>query len=84
VKRRDIRRPGPGPYLLGLERNSDGGWGAGFPYDVPAVAAVEDMKLDAPITLLAGDNGTGKSTLIEAFAQSIGFAPEGGELERAG
>jgi predicted ATPase len=84
VKRRDIRRPGPGPYLLGLERNPEGGWGAGFPYDVPAVAAVEDMKLDAPITLLAGDNGTGKSTLIEAFAQSIGFAPEGGELERAG
>ena len=38
----------------------------------------------APVTLLAGDNGTGKSTLIEAFAAAIGFAPEGGELERSG
>ena len=36
------------------------------------------------MTLLAGDNGTGKSTLIEAFAAAIGFDPQGGELERAG
>jgi predicted ATPase len=84
MKRRDVRRPGPGPYLLGLERDPDVSWGSGFPYDVPAVAAVEAMKLDAPVTLLAGDNGTGKSTLIEAFAAAIGFAPQGGELERAG
>ena len=83
MKRRDIRRPGPGPYLLGLK------WVRGpvegeFPFDVPAVAAIEEMDLSAPVTLLAGDNGTGKSTLIEAFAEAIGFAPEGGELERAG
>jgi predicted ATPase len=84
MKRRDVRRPGPGPYLLGLERDPDVEWGEGFPYDVPAVAGVEAMKLDTPVTLLAGDNGTGKSTLIEAFAEAIGFAAEGGELERAG
>jgi predicted ATPase len=83
-KRRDVRRPGPGPYLLGLEREPKVPWGESFPYDVPAVAAIEKMKLDAPVTFLAGDNGTGKSTLIEAFAQAIGFADEGGELERAG
>jgi predicted ATPase len=82
-KRRDIRRPGPGPYLLGLEPDPDGGWGEGFPFDVPAMAAVTTMRLDTRVTLLAGDNGTGKSTLIEAFAHSFGFAEEGGELERA-
>jgi predicted ATPase len=48
------------------------------------VAAVEQLALDAPVTLLAGDNGTGKSTLVEAVAEAIGFAAEGGELERAG
>jgi predicted ATPase len=83
TKRRDVRRPGPGPYLLGLkwlEPARDGG----FPFDVPAVAAVEGMDLSVPVTLLAGDNGTGKSTLVEAFAAAIGFAPEGGELERPG
>jgi predicted ATPase len=81
--RRDARRFGPGPYLLGLRREPRR-WRGGFPYDVPAVAAVEDLALDMPVTLLAGDNGTGKSTLVEALAQAIGFAPEGGELERAG
>jgi len=59
-------------------------WGEGFPFTVPAVAAVEMLRLDAPVTLLAGENGTGKSTLVEAIAQAMGFAGEGGELERLG
>jgi predicted ATPase len=59
-------------------------WSEGFPFDVPAVAAVEDLRLDAPVTLLAGDNGSGKSTIVEAIAEAIGFAAQGGELERAG
>jgi predicted ATPase len=82
-KRRDVRRFGPGPYILGLAPG-EGGWGEGFPFDVPAVADVAKLRLDAPVTLLAGDNGSGKSTLIEAIAEAIGFAPEGGELERSG
>jgi predicted ATPase len=83
-KRRDIRRPGPGPYLLGLKWIRGPVEDGEFPFDVPAVAAVEGMDLSSPVTLLAGDNGTGKSTLIEAFAAAIGFDPQGGELERAG
>jgi predicted ATPase len=79
-KRRDVRRFGPGPYILGLERAG----GDGFPFTIPAVADVAGLRLDAPVTLLAGDNGTGKSTIIEALAGAIGFAPEGGELERLG
>ena len=63
-------------------RRDEPSWGSGFPFDVPAVAAVGDLALDAPVTLLAGDNGTGKSTLVEAFAESFGFEAEGGELER--
>jgi predicted ATPase len=81
AKRRDIRRPGPGPYLLGFEGEplSDE-----FPFSVPALRDLAAVDLDAPVTLLAGDNGTGKSTLVEAIAEAIGFAPEGGELERSG
>jgi predicted ATPase len=82
-KRRDVRRFGPGPYILGL-RPDPAHWGGGFPFDVPAVADVAELDLDAPVTLLAGDNGSGKSTVIEAVAEAVGFAPEGGELERAG
>lgn len=83
VRRRDVRQFGPGPYIVGLRRNA-GSWGEGFPFDVPVMADVEQLSLDQPITLLAGDNGTGKSTLVEALAEAMGFAPEGGELERSG
>jgi predicted ATPase len=79
----DRRRFGPGPYVLGLRRD-EAHWQEGFPFEVPAVAAAESLRLDAPVTLLAGDNGTGKSTLVEAIAEAIGFAAQGGELERSG
>src|SRR3712207_3377875 len=83
ARRRDSRRFGRGPYLLGLRRAK--GWRDGcFPFDVPAVERIEDLRLDAGVTLIAGDNGTGKSTVIEAVAEAIGFAAEGGELERSG
>ncbi|MDA0184529.1 AAA family ATPase [Solirubrobacter phytolaccae] len=83
-RRRDIRRFGAGPYLLGLQRivDEDEGWPTGFPWDV--LAGVDNLSLDQPVTLLAGDNGSGKSTLIEACAQAMGFDAQGGELERAG
>jgi predicted ATPase len=83
ARRRDVRRFGRGPYVLGLRRDLSR-WGSGFPYDVPAVAAIDSLSLDAPVTLLAGDNGTGKSTIVEAIAEAIGFAAQGGELERSG
>lgn len=36
------------------------------------------LALDAPVTVLVGENGTGKSTLLEAVAVACGFNPEGG------
>jgi predicted ATPase len=86
AKRRDVRRPGSGPYLLGLEWKDDAPpeEGEPHPFDVPAVAAAHELDLSARVTLLAGDNGTGKSTLIEAMARAVGFSEQGGELERAG
>jgi predicted ATPase len=46
---------------------------------VPAVAQVlrEGWPLDQ-VTVLVGDNGTGKSTLVEAVAMMFGMAAEGG------
>ena len=69
--------------MLGLRRNSER-WSRGFPYDVPVIDAVDELDLSTPVTLLSGDNGSGKSTLIEAIAEAIGFASDGGELERSG
>lgn len=36
------------------------------------------LSFDASVTILVGENGTGKSTLLEAIAVACGFNPEGG------
>lgn len=36
------------------------------------------LNFDRPVTFLVGENGTGKSTLLEAVAAAWGFNPEGG------
>lgn len=54
------------------------GGGAGWPFDLPAVAALPTMRFDAPATFLVGENGVGKSTLIEGLALAAGLNPHGG------
>lgn len=52
-----------------------------YPFTLPAVAWLarsEGLELPAGVTLLVGENGTGKSTFIEAIAVAAGFNPEGG------
>jgi len=83
AKRRDVRRFGPGPFVTGFKRDP-AEWGDGFPFDLPAMLAIEQLRLDRPVTLLAGENGSGKSTILKALAEAIGFHVEGGELERSG
>ncbi len=83
MAKRAIRRFGPGPYVLGFARDQ-ALWGEGFPFDLPALSAIEQLRVDVPVTLLAGENGAGKSTILELVAEAIGFAAQGGELERSG
>jgi len=47
---------------------------------LPAVAALLDDGLDLPagVTFLVGENGSGKSTIVEALAIAFGLNPEGG------
>ena len=50
-----------------------------WPITIPAVAQVLRDGLDlGSCTILVGDNGTGKSTLIEAIAMAFGLNAEGG------
>ncbi|GAA0926765.1 AAA family ATPase [Virgisporangium ochraceum] len=56
---------------------------AGYPFALPVVAALREagrLPLAAGVTFLTGDNGTGKSTLVEALAVAAGFNPEGGSV----
>jgi len=42
-----------------------------FPFTVPAIAALERIDFEAPVTFLAGENGSGKSTFLEALAWAV-------------
>ena len=39
-----------------------------FPFSVPSIATLDRLDLDAPVTVLVGENGTGKSTFLESLA----------------
>jgi predicted ATPase len=82
-RRRPTLRFGAAPFLLGLELD-DARASDGFPFEIPALRALDRLRLDRPVTMLAGENGTGKSTIAEAIAQAMGFPEEGGELDRPG
>jgi predicted ATPase len=51
---------------------------AEHPFDLPAIRNLGALELRAPVSCFVGENGTGKSTLLEALAVACGFNPEGG------
>ncbi|RBL91135.1 AAA family ATPase [Chitinophaga flava] len=49
-----------------------------YPFNIPALRNFSTLKFHPKVTYLSGENGMGKSTLIEAIAVACGFNPEGG------
>jgi predicted ATPase len=54
-----------------------------WPATIPAVSQILEDGLDLPagVTLLIGENGSGKSTIVEAVAMAYGLSPEGGSTQ---
>ncbi|HYF46093.1 MAG TPA: AAA family ATPase [Acidimicrobiales bacterium] len=48
------------------------------PFDVPAIRHTDRVDLSAPVTFFVGENGSGKSSLLEAIVTAAGVNPEGG------
>lgn len=48
------------------------------PFDIPAVRAVGEIEFHPNVTFFVGENGSGKSTVLEAIAVALGYRPEGG------
>jgi predicted ATPase len=53
---------------------------AEYPYSLPAIRHLDKIVFHPAVTFIVGENGTGKSTLIEAIATAWGFNPEGGTI----
>lgn len=49
-----------------------------YPYNIPSIIGLRELELKNDITFIVGENGMGKSTLVEAIAINAGFNPEGG------
>ena len=50
-----------------------------YPFDVPVIANLDLLSFTAPVTFFAGENGTGKSTLLEAIAAAADAITIGSE-----
>ena len=66
------------PYLVGvsvvanrIERRD------GYPFTLPFVSQL-DLRFESPVTFFVGENGTGKSTLLEAIASLCRLPVSGG------
>ena len=69
----------PAPYLrrvwLDREKVSDP---AAYPFCLPFLQKDFDVGFDRAITIIVGENGTGKSTLLEGIATLAGYDEAGG------
>ena len=54
-----------------------------WPATVPAVAHIlaQGLDLGTGVTVLAGENGAGKSTVVEVIAEACGLNPQGGSAK---
>jgi predicted ATPase len=67
------------PYLLhasfrpGAEINYEA-----YPFSIPAVRELGNIEFHPNVTFFVGENGSGKSTVMEGIAIALGFGAEGG------
>jgi predicted ATPase len=74
----DDRRP-----VRRVQRRPDAPTSGGWPFDLPPVAQLlrDGLELAPGVTFLVGENGSGKSTIVEALAAAYGLNPEGGSRQ---
>lgn len=49
-----------------------------YPFSLDVIRQLDSIEFHPKVTFIIGENGTGKSTLLEAIATAYGFNPEGG------
>ncbi|MBI5263153.1 MAG: AAA family ATPase [Bradyrhizobium sp.] len=74
---RNIRLPAPYLRRVWLDRSRVEDWEA-YPFCLPFFRDEFELSFDTAITIIVGENGTGKSTILEGVAALAGFANAGG------
>ena len=69
------------PYLQSVSLKDDVELDfSAYPYSLAAVRELDGLRFHPDVTFLIGENGSGKSTVLEALAVRWGFNPEGGTI----
>jgi predicted ATPase len=76
-RNRDIRLPAPYLRRVWLDRSLVSDWEA-YPYCLAPFKEGFDLTFDTAITIIVGENGTGKSTILEGIAALAGYDDAGG------
>lgn len=42
-----------------------------YPFNIPIIKNLKEIRFEKPVTFIMGENGSGKSTIIEAIAISL-------------
>lgn len=66
-------------FVKGIRLNRDRVEDFGeYPFNIPIIKNLSEIQFEKPVTFIIGENGSGKSTIIEALAISLGLSAEGG------
>lgn len=71
----------PAPFLKSIRWRSDDRPKDSYPFNLPIFGDDFDLAFTRPVTILVGENATGKSTLLEALAELAGFHAGGGSRD---
>ena len=66
------------PYLKSITIRKPEDRKRNFPFTIPAVRAINTLEFAADVTFLVGENGSGKSTILESIARVMNFGAQGG------
>lgn len=69
------------PYLREVSLRQDFGIDFDqYPFNIPSVQLMNTVQFHPDVTFLVGENGSGKSTILEGIALALGYGPEGGTV----
>ena len=57
----------------------EAGWRDEYPFNVPVIQSLTQLEFTSPVTFLVGENGSGKSALLEGLACAVGAITAGSE-----